>query len=82
MEKLLDFWDKEKKEKHGKQCHKQRKHFSPFVLPVDGMLGMEALFVLTNLSRLMAKKLRNPFYTYVVGSAAVLKSRLQGRTPA
>ena len=31
--------------------------FSQFSLSVDGMLGKEALFVLANLSRLMAEKL-------------------------
>ena len=31
--------------------------FFPFVLSVDGMLGKEALVVLTNLSQLIATKL-------------------------
>ena len=60
MDKLLDHWEGEKKDKHGNHCHKQQKHFSPFVLSVDGMLGKEALIVLTNLIRLMAKKLEEP----------------------
>ena len=38
MENLLDRWRKEKKYKHSKHCHKQRKHFSPFVFSVDCML--------------------------------------------
>ena len=41
--------------------------FSPFFLSVDIMLGKEALSVLTNLSRLMAKKWRNPFCTCETG---------------
>ena len=34
--------------------------FSMFVLSVYGMLGKEALIVLTNLSRLMASKMEKP----------------------
>ena len=44
---LLTRWENIKKDKHGKQCHDQRKHFSPFVILVDGMLGIEALVVLS-----------------------------------
>ena len=60
MDKLLACWDKEKKYKHSKHCHYQRKHFSLFLLSVDGMLGKEALVVLTNLSRLISTKLKEP----------------------
>ena len=35
MESLLDRWEKIKKYKHGKHCHYQRIHFSPFVLSED-----------------------------------------------
>ena len=47
--------------------------FYSFVLSVDGMLGKEALIILKNLSRLMGKKERNPFQTYMAG----LTDRLQ-----
>ena len=47
---LLARWEKIKKDKHGKHCHNQQKHFSPFVLSFDGMLGRESLFVLYQLS--------------------------------
>ena len=50
MDKLLAFWEKVNKDKYGKHCHEQRKYFSLFVLSVDGMIGKEALVVLTNLS--------------------------------
>ena len=50
MGMLLAWWEKEKKDKNGKHCHKQQKRFPPFVLPVYGMLGKEALCVLVNLS--------------------------------
>ena len=59
MDKLLDFWEKENKCKHGKHCHEQRKKYL-FVISVYGMLGKEALVLLRNLSRLMATRLREP----------------------
>ena len=60
MEKLLTRWDKIKKDKHGKECHEQRTCFSPFFLYIDGMLERKALFVLANLSRLMAVRMDEP----------------------
>ena len=59
MDKLLDHWEKEKKDNYGKHCHKQWKN-SPFVLSVDGMIRKEALVLLMHLSRLMTKKLKDP----------------------
>ena len=56
MADLLARWETIKKDKHGKHCHDQRKHFSPFVLSVDVMLGREALVVPSQLSRVMAEK--------------------------
>ena len=50
MTSLLARWENIKKDKHGKHCHDQRKHFLPFVLSVDGMLGRESLVVLSQLS--------------------------------
>ena len=42
-----------KNDNHGKHYHDQRKHFSSFVLAVDGMLGRGSLVVLLQLSRFM-----------------------------
>ena len=56
MYKLLDLWDKEKKDKHDRKFHEQRKHFSPLFLSADGILGKEALVVLTNVIWLMVEK--------------------------
>ena len=56
IKSLLARWDKIKKYKQGKHCIDQRKIFSPFVLSVDGMLGREALVVLSKLSRVMEEK--------------------------
>ena len=60
MVTLPTWWEKRKKDKNGKHCHKQRKSISPSVLSVDGMLGMEALVILANLSQLMAAKMDEP----------------------
>ena len=49
MAELLGRWETIKKDKHGNHCSDQRKHFSLFVLSVDGMLGREALTILTKL---------------------------------
>ena len=50
MTSLLARWENIKKEKHGKHCHDQRKKNSFFFLSLDGMLGREALFVLSQFS--------------------------------
>ena len=60
MDKLLAGWEKTKKDKHGQACYDQQRHFSPFFLSVDGMMGKEALVILATLSRLMAAKLDEP----------------------
>ena len=82
MDKLPDRWEKEKKDKNGKHCHEQHKRFYPFVLLVDGMLGKEALVVLTNLSRLMVEKLEEPISHvrgWVNGRIAVAVARSYSR---
>ena len=39
MAALLDQWETIKKDNRGKNCHNQRKHFSLFVISVNGMIG-------------------------------------------
>ena len=56
MTSLLARWENIKKDKHCNQCHDQRKHFPPFFLSVDGMLGREALVEISQLSRVMGDK--------------------------
>ena len=46
MSILLVWWGKGGNDKHGKHCHEQREHFSPFVLSINGMLGKEAQVLL------------------------------------
>ena len=73
-------WEKIKKDKHGKRCHNQRKHFSPFVLSVEGMVGREALFLLSQLSWVMVEKMEEPLLKVWGWETDALQSPLQGRT--
>eukprot|EP00957_Ditylum_brightwellii_P033827 2563836-Ditylum_brightwellii.AAC.1 len=56
LETVLAAQDKEKKGKYLTSCLEQNRHFSPFVVSVDGMLGKEAAMVLWQLSRKLAVK--------------------------
>ena len=57
MGTLLDWREKENKDKHGKNFHDKRKYFSLIDISVDGMLGKDSLVVIANMSRLMAVKI-------------------------
>ena len=61
MAELPDWWEMIKEDKHGTNCHGQWKNISLFVLSVYGMLGKEALFILSQLSRVMVAKRAEPF---------------------
>ena len=79
MDKNLNRWEKQQTNNHGKRCHKQWKHFHPFVLSVDVMLGKEALVVLMNLSQLMTEKMDEPILhvqIWINGQVAIAVSRL------
>ena len=43
-------------DKLGNHYHDQRKHFSPFFLSVDGMIGRYSLVMLSQLRQVMAEK--------------------------
>ena len=60
MDELLYCWENKNKDKHNNNCHEKRKHFSQFFLSVDGIIGENALVLLTNLSQLIEKKLKEP----------------------
>ena len=60
MAELLAWWKKINKDKHGKHCHYQEIYCSLFVISVNEILGREALVLLKNLTRLMAKKMNEP----------------------
>ena len=57
MEALLVRSETTKKDKHGRHCHDQQKHFSLFALYVNGMLGMEVLVVLVQFSQIIAAEM-------------------------
>ena len=42
-------------------CLQKRRHFSPFVASVDGILGVEATATLKRISSRLATKLRQPY---------------------
>ena len=42
-------------------CFQQRRHFSPFVASVDGLLGVEAMAILKRLDNLLATKWKQPY---------------------
>ena len=53
---VLEKQEQEKKKKYSKDCQKQRKSFTPFVVSIDGMFGKEAQALLKNLAFIMANK--------------------------
>jgi hypothetical protein len=57
---------KEKKRKYLKPCLEQRRHFTPFVVSTDGLIGKEAKTLLKKLSFLLAEKWEKP-YSVVCG---------------
>jgi hypothetical protein len=59
--KVLETHEKEKKKKYLEHCHAQRRHFTPFVVSTDGLLGKEAACVLKELSTRLAKKWEKPY---------------------
>ena len=55
-------------------CLRQRRHFSPFVASVDGLMGVEATATLKRIASLLATKWRQPYSKtcgYVKGRMAI-----------
>ncbi len=48
-------------------CLEQHRHFSPFVVSTDGLLGKEAKILLRKLSAMLAEKWEKPYYSEVYG---------------
>ena len=71
-EKILAQHEREKKRKYLEPCLKQRRHFTPFVVSTDGLLGREATFFTRRLSSILAEKWHQP-YSVVCG---FVKTRL------
>ena len=68
-----------KKYKNGQHCHNQRKHFTPSILYVDGMMGKEAQVVLSTLSQIVANKMEEPI-SHVKGWVKVRISIMAARS--
>jgi hypothetical protein len=62
----LEAHEKEKKKKYLKPCLEQRRHFIPFVVSTDDLIGKEAKTFLKKLSSLLAEKWEKP-YSVVCG---------------
>jgi hypothetical protein len=71
-DKVLAQHERAKKNKYLEPCLKQRRHFTPFVVSTDGLLGREATFFLRRLSAILSEKWHQP-YSVVCG---FVKSRL------
>jgi hypothetical protein len=65
-DKVLEQHGKEKMHKNLQACMDQHRHFTPFVVSMDGLLGRETVFVLQKLSTLLAEKWSWP-YSVVCG---------------
>ena len=70
--KILDRHEKQKKDKYLEACAQRRRHFSPLVFSVDGMMGTETGSAVKRLSHLLSKKW-NRTYSEVCG---FVRSRL------
>ena len=70
--KVLESQEKEKKRKYLGSCLENRRHFTPFVISVDGLLGREAQTFAKRLAVKLAGKWQKP-YSQVCG---YVKARL------
>jgi hypothetical protein len=59
--KVLAQHEREKKKKDIEPCLEQHRHFTPFVVSMDGLLGKEAKTLLKHLSALLSKKWEKPY---------------------
>jgi hypothetical protein len=65
-DKILAQHEREKKRKYLEPCLKQRRHFTPFVVSTDGLLGREATLFLKRLASVLSDKWHQP-YSVVCG---------------
>jgi hypothetical protein len=70
--KVLAAHEREKKKKYLADCLNQRRHFTPFVVSIDGLIGREANTLLKKISSLWATK-ASKSYSEVCG---FVKARL------
>ena len=67
-ENFLQDVEREKKKMYQEACLQQRRHSSPFIASVNGILGVEARATLERIASCLAKKWRKPYsrtYGYV-----------------
>ena len=60
-EKCLEEAERGKKKMYLEACLQQRRHFSPFVASVDGLLGVEATATLKRIASRLASKWKQPY---------------------
>ena len=59
--KVLETQEREKKRKYLEPCLAQRRHFTPFVMSVDGLLGKEGDFFIRRLAGRLSTKWQRPY---------------------
>ena len=64
--KVLEGKERSKKRKYLHPCLEQRRHFTPFVVSCDGLIGREAATFLRKLASRLAKVWTQP-YSHVAG---------------
>jgi hypothetical protein len=75
--KVLAAHEREKKKKYLEACLEHHRHFTPFVVSTDGLLGKEAKILLKKRSALLAEKWENPYSQEPLTSAyEALESQL------
>ena len=60
-EKCLETAEKAKKKKYLDACLKQRRHFTPFVVSVKGLLGVDSEATLKRIAICFAMKWKEPY---------------------
>ena len=60
-EKCLETAEREKKKKYLHTCLNKRQHFTPFVAPVDGLLGVEAEAMCKCIANHLTQKWKEPY---------------------
>jgi hypothetical protein len=61
--KVLAQHEREKKRKYLEPCLEQHRHFSPFVVSTNGLIGREAQVMLKKLSAHLAEKTGKSYVT-------------------
>ena len=77
-EKYLEETEKGKKKMYLEACLQKRRHFSPFVASVDGILGVEATATLKRIASRLASKWKQPYLQtcgYVTSRVAITMMR-------